>query len=208
MQIAQFLLGASYTMAHSFVSYSVPVVIPSSNTVTSSGSLVHGEMIHSIESVNSSLPNAANSIRYGLKTVACIRTTGETFAIWLNVLYLAPLTYLFASFFVASYLRRSNAESARIARLGKKDDRATTTSIHNSNATIAGTIATTASAAEANMRRRLSNVGNLAEKAGWDAARGLEKEVYGESGEVVEEEDDETPARPDLLRVQMRSKRA
>ncbi|ESU13055.1 hypothetical protein FGSG_06896 [Fusarium graminearum PH-1] len=73
-------------------------------------------------------------------TQPCIMTTGETFAIWLNVLYLAPLTYLFVSFFIASYVKRSNAAS-------KKS--------HDVNANIA-----------------------LAEKAGWDAAKGIEKEIY------------------------------
>lgn len=43
------------------------------------------------------------------KTVACIDTSGQTFAIWLNVLYLAPLTVLFVRFFIRSYLRRTGA---------------------------------------------------------------------------------------------------
>jgi len=33
---------------------------------------------------------------------------GATFAVWVNVIYLLPLTYLFVSFFIASYVRRSN----------------------------------------------------------------------------------------------------
>lgn len=77
------------------------------------------------------------------KVVPCIITTGQTFAIWLNVLYLAPLTYLFVKFFITSYLRLSGAESAR------KDK-----------------------------GHRESQVA-VAEKAGWDAARGIEAEVYG-----------------------------
>lgn len=74
----------------------------------------------------------------------CIVTTGETFAIWLNVLYLAPLIYLFVSFFIASYFKRSNA----------------------------------AQKADGEAHGRESNVA-LAEKAGWDAARDVEREVYG-----------------------------
>jgi hypothetical protein len=38
--------------------------------------------------------------------VPCIDTTGQAFAIWLNVFYLAPLTLLFVRFFVRSYSRR------------------------------------------------------------------------------------------------------
>ena len=49
-------------------------------------------------------------IRYTLepRTFTCMSTSGQTFAVWLNVLYLLPLTFLFARFFVRSYLRRSD----------------------------------------------------------------------------------------------------
>jgi len=51
-------------------------------------------------------------IRYRMEypTVHCLDTSGEAFAIWLNVLYLLPLTYLFGRFFVTSYLKRASAE--------------------------------------------------------------------------------------------------
>ncbi|KAK5116410.1 hypothetical protein LTR62_007957 [Meristemomyces frigidus] len=38
--------------------------------------------------------------------VNCIDTSGEAFAIYLNLLYLAPLTWLFARFFVRAYTQR------------------------------------------------------------------------------------------------------
>ncbi|KAI5307147.1 putative serine/threonine protein phosphatase [Ascosphaera pollenicola] len=38
-----------------------------------------------------------------------VDTPGQAFAVWLNVLYLLPLTWLFARFFVRSYIRRSSA---------------------------------------------------------------------------------------------------
>jgi hypothetical protein len=40
------------------------------------------------------------------ETVDCVDNNGQAFAILLNVMYLLPLTYLFARFFVRSYLRR------------------------------------------------------------------------------------------------------
>lgn len=43
------------------------------------------------------------------KTVPCIDTSGQTFAIWLNVFYLTPLTVLFVRFFIRAYLRRTGA---------------------------------------------------------------------------------------------------
>ncbi|KAM5475367.1 hypothetical protein MauCBS54593_001055 [Microsporum audouinii] len=48
-------------------------------------------------------------LRYSLEsaTVPCINTSGQAFAIWLNLVYLLPLTFLFVRFFVRSYLRRT-----------------------------------------------------------------------------------------------------
>ncbi|TVY56349.1 putative elongation of fatty acids protein [Lachnellula cervina] len=55
-------------------------------------------------------PLGAGTIKYrtAYKTIPCIDTSGQTLAIWLNVFYLAPLTFLFARFFVKSYLRRTD----------------------------------------------------------------------------------------------------
>ncbi|KAI0408717.1 GNS1/SUR4 family-domain-containing protein [Xylaria palmicola] len=112
-------------------------------------------MVHSFISYLVPVHVAGFGTKY--QKVDCIDTTGQTFGIWLNVFYLAPLTYLFVSFFIASYLRRSKAEVVR----AKTD-------------------------------RRRSNV-VLAEKASWDAARGLEREMYGESNEgVIVEDSDES----------------
>ncbi|KAF2469807.1 uncharacterized protein BDR25DRAFT_39818 [Lindgomyces ingoldianus] len=41
--------------------------------------------------------------------ISCIDTTGQAFAIYLNLIYLAPLTGLFVRFFVKSYIRRTGA---------------------------------------------------------------------------------------------------
>lgn len=45
------------------------------------------------------------------QTVRCIDTSGQTFAVWLNVFYLAPLTVLFVRFFIRSYTRRTSKPS-------------------------------------------------------------------------------------------------
>lgn len=174
-------------MIHSFVSYTVPVATTvvktamASDAATTTASAVTGSEVTASASnpafidnlkqlvlgVASKVTNAAAAASVVIdkastaeanvgtqfttveetvtiyKVVPCIITTGQTFAIWLNVLYLAPLTYLFVKFFITSYLRLSGAESAR------KDK-----------------------------SHRESQVA-VAEKAGWDAARGLEAEVYG-----------------------------
>lgn len=145
LQITQFLVGASLGMAHSFISYLVPVSVSSSETAKSVPS--------SHASASSHISDSSDSA--GVKVlVPCITTTGQTFAIWLNVLYLAPLTYLFMSFFVSSYIRRSTAEGKKSGKRGGGSA----------------------------MERRLSNVAETAEKAGWEAARGVEREVYGQDG--------------------------
>ncbi|KAI8635083.1 GNS1/SUR4 family-domain-containing protein [Xylariaceae sp. FL1651] len=189
LQISQFIIGASAAMVHSFISYLVPVQIKVSITETASApsaipaANATATAVGIVDSIKQALFSAAEAAgasalisgssadtpqqvttSYVTKyqRVDCIDSTGKTFAIWLNVFYLAPLTYLFASFFVASYLRRSKAENVR----GK---------------TCAD--------------RRRSNV-ILAEKASWDAARGIEREMYGESNEgvIVEESDESTSA--------------
>jgi hypothetical protein len=174
MQITQFLVGASYAMSHSFVSYTVPVVSttvvtrkvasPVSSAIaiaTAVPSLLNNlkNMLFGADATATPSPSPVNEhiittteTTYSTRMIPCIPTSGQTFAIWLNVLYLAPLTYLFMAFFVSSYLRRSSAEQARAKK--------------------AAAVATTSG-------EQLSNV-TLAEKAGWDAARSVEREVYGE----------------------------
>lgn len=49
-------------------------------------------------------------------TIDCIDTTGQSFAIWLNILYLFPLTILFVRFFVRAYLFRSGSNKSRSKR--------------------------------------------------------------------------------------------
>ncbi|CAK7233868.1 hypothetical protein SCUCBS95973_008741 [Sporothrix curviconia] len=172
-QITQFLVGASIAMSHSFIGYTVPTSsTPRSGLSPNDSDLAAG-------AANSTAPPA-------LKAASCIATSSETFAIWLNVLYLAPLTYLFMKFFITSYLRRSNARSSHgkdAADGSAEAKRKLAAPSNNGPASLVATIANT----EEEVRRRLSNVGDLAEKAGWDAAVDLEKEVYGNSGEAVAE---------------------
>lgn len=56
------------------------------------------------------LKQAAKQTAYRTEyqTVPCIDTSGQAFAIYLNLIYLAPLTGLFMRFFVKSYLRRTS----------------------------------------------------------------------------------------------------
>ncbi|KAH6719842.1 GNS1/SUR4 family-domain-containing protein [Leptodontidium sp. MPI-SDFR-AT-0119] len=65
-----------------------------------------------------STPSSINGVQYRTEyqTVPCVDTSGQTFAIWLNVFYLTPLTFLFVRFFVKSYLRRSNQKGGKTSK--------------------------------------------------------------------------------------------
>lgn len=152
MQITQFLVGASCAMVHSFINYTIPVISGSQTDAPASAAsaAANGSVVAATGGVFDSVKGT-----YARQSMPCITSSGETFAVWLNVFYLAPLTYLFVSFFIESYLRRSNANQSR-SRGGV-------------DASLAA--------------RRLSNNVQLAEKAGWEAAKNVEREVYGESKE-------------------------
>ncbi|KAL6908392.1 fatty acid elongase [Trichoderma evansii] len=168
MQITQFVVGASFAMVHSFITYIAPItsthVVAEDAPVTRSAPIDYiiptaVSALDSLKSLifgsdnNGAAAAAAAPSAQKMTTVTqtsqlaqpCIVTTGETFAIWLNVLYLAPLTYLFVSFFIASYVKRSTAAQ----KLNGKT------------------------------ARDMGDEVTLAEKAGWEAARNVEREVYG-----------------------------
>lgn len=153
MQITQFLVGASCAMLHSFISYTIPVIAVSQTDAAASSASAAAN--RSVAAVAAGVLDSVKGA-YIHQAMPCVTSNGATWAVWLNVVYLAPLTYLFVSFFIESYTRRSHNSQTRKAAA-----------------------------------RRLSNV-QLAERAGWDAAKGLEREVYGESNEQAIDSDTET----------------
>jgi hypothetical protein len=151
MQITQFLVGGSYAMLHSFVYYALPVASNATEKSTPSSAVGSQSSTYVVDGVESVY-------------VPCIPTSGQNFATWLNVFYLAPLTYLFMSFFIASYIKRSNAQEKSG---GKKDRRLSTTA---------------------------QTVAQTAEKAGWDAAKGVQREIYRAGSEEAVAFDDANPS--------------
>lgn len=149
MQIGQFVLGASYAALHSFLSYTIPAYGPATSASMDSVSMGAGPVATGFSTLlkrfllraageeglaeNVHHPNHALNVADALargaqagqhtwqdKTVPCLDTSGQTFAVWLNVLYLTPLTVLFMRFFARSYLRRSMEQKTATvpARLG------------------------------------------------------------------------------------------
>ncbi|PFH58267.1 hypothetical protein XA68_13936 [Ophiocordyceps unilateralis] len=165
LQITQFLLGAFFATLHLFITYLAPVTVntrdgmpasPADSTIpVASGvfesvkQLLFGPVLNesSPAITVSSVPQSGMLTETVYVAQPCIVTRGETFAIWLNTVYLAPLTYLFVSFFIASYVKRSKAGQKASGKPNRLDENVT-----------------------------------MAEKAGWDAARGVGKVVYGSDG--------------------------
>ncbi|KAE8355946.1 GNS1/SUR4 family-domain-containing protein [Aspergillus coremiiformis] len=127
MQITQFLFGTTMAASYLFVHYTLPPQSPAAvaasavrTTVaiaTASGVVpwlkqlafraagAEG-MAQNIGNVQD-VPTTVSQPQMGPMTT-CMDTTGQGFAIWLNVTYLLPLTYLFVRFFVRSYLSRKD----------------------------------------------------------------------------------------------------
>jgi len=129
MQITQFVLGTNMAAAYLFVEYTLPYpvgstalrhlskVAPAVVTATAEAGVVPWLKKLALraagaegiaENVGSTGAAPIASSGYTQEMVTCMDTTGQAFAIWLNVTYLLPLTYLFARFFVRSYLKRKD----------------------------------------------------------------------------------------------------
>ncbi|KAL4891615.1 GNS1/SUR4 family-domain-containing protein [Aspergillus ambiguus] len=124
MQITQFLIGTTMAASYLFVHYTLPVGQTSSASAGAAAAATASAGVGSwlkqfgfraagaegiAENVGhqSGTTASAQSGRVG-PMVTCMDTSGEGFAIWLNVSYLLPLTYLFVRFFVRSYLYRKD----------------------------------------------------------------------------------------------------
>ncbi|CAI7565187.1 unnamed protein product [Penicillium bialowiezense] len=127
MQITQFVFGTNMAAAYLFVHYTIPY--PSGSTalhnISAAASAVASTETGALpwlkklafraagaegiaENVGTFGTAPVQQSGYSQEMVTCMDTTGQAFAIWLNVSYLLPLTYLFARFFVRSYLNRKD----------------------------------------------------------------------------------------------------
>ncbi|KAJ9297182.1 hypothetical protein DTO271G3_4475 [Paecilomyces variotii] len=155
MQITQFVIGTAMAAIHLFISYDIPVTVPTilsprhkataaavassaaesgiaaataaagslgpwlkklafraagaegiaENVLNAQGQHFGVDAVHAAKLAEARTA-AQNALEY--RTIDCIDTSGQAFAVWLNVMYLLPLTYLFARFFVRSYLQRKD----------------------------------------------------------------------------------------------------
>ena len=128
MQITQFVFGTNMAAAYLFVEYTIPYPVgstalqhlakaaPAIASATAEAGVVPwlkklALRAAGAEGIAENVGGAAapvTSTGHTQQMVTCMDTTGQAFAIWLNVSYLLPLTYLFARFFVRSYLKRKD----------------------------------------------------------------------------------------------------
>ena len=84
---------------------------------------------------SASTPQLVTSHRSTFEYVQCLDTDGQVFAIWLNILYLAPLIGLFVRFFSQSYGRRRSVSTGRSQRASRRlSDAAARAAFKTSNA--------------------------------------------------------------------------
>lgn len=126
MQITQFVFGTNMAAAYLFVHFTIPYPAGSA-ALTQLGKVAPAVAADAAvlpwlkklvfraagaegiaENVGSSGAAPGPRSGYVQQMTTCMDTTGQAFAIWLNVSYLLPLTYLFARFFVRSYLNRKD----------------------------------------------------------------------------------------------------
>ncbi|KAK9423696.1 hypothetical protein SUNI508_13945 [Seiridium unicorne] len=127
IQIIQCLICVCYAVLHPFVHYTIPVPVAaslyasvvSSAATAATESNVPGSLLDSLQetcfgAANSSdilfsQETSTDSVAYEMlfEPSPCVTTTGQIFAVWLNVLYLAPMTYLFANFYYTNHIRRT-----------------------------------------------------------------------------------------------------
>lgn len=103
MQITQFLFGTTMAASYLFVHYTMPFSQSPSGVATAS-SWLKKIGLNGGQQKPMGLASELPGVDY--RMVTCMDTTGQGFAISLNVSYLLPLTYLFVRFFVRSYLYR------------------------------------------------------------------------------------------------------
>lgn len=111
---------ASATVSGEMASYLKKIVLRAAgaegiaeNVLNEQGKSFGSDAVHAVEHAK-----AREEIRYMLthQTIHCTDTSGQAFAIWLNVIYLLPLTGLFVRFFIKSYLKRTQAGEPKQSR--------------------------------------------------------------------------------------------
>lgn len=145
------------------------------------------------ESFGLSKGNAVEHVRYTTQQqkVHCLDTSGQAFAIWLNCLYLAPLTGLFVRFFVKAYV----FGEPRTVRSDKKSHSSRRLSASELSMSAWKQTSRSVEAMGRSVERSIETMGREVEVGGEDLmtqedVRRKLKEVYVESATTTSDEKD------------------
>ncbi|KAJ6017439.1 fatty acid elongase [Penicillium sp. IBT 35674x] len=107
LQIGQFLLGGAIAVCYLFIGYDISTTqvtnLEESHLVQSNYSKVQPAM-GNYSGTTSSVPVAERV--FEVQATPCLWNSGQTLALFVTLVYLAPLVYLFVSFFSRSYVKR------------------------------------------------------------------------------------------------------
>lgn len=120
-------------------------------------------------------------------TINCLDTTGQSFAVWLNILYLFPLTVLFVRFFVRAYLFRSGSSKSRgkrhsVSRATKDAARGTNREVEHAGKTVEKKLSHLPEDLAAAEKRLEKKLGHLPEDL-----KAAEKKLQDKLGHLPEE---------------------
>jgi hypothetical protein len=103
LQITQFIVGCLLAWTYLFVTYDIPL---KSSQVDLPGSRNSEERTAFAERETKYFETTSLH-RVNYVKVTCLDTSGQAFAIWLISVYLFPLTFLFARFYLQAYVRHA-----------------------------------------------------------------------------------------------------
>lgn len=131
IQITQLVVGCGLASSYAFLTYN-PAAYPagavpspgrhvfnpvwaafssfeSANSTNAAGSLLASNTKEAIQIIKQTI---LSSVGANAKT-PCVSTSGQLFAVGLNVAYLIPLIYLFVSFYIRSYQKKAAAKGSK-----------------------------------------------------------------------------------------------
>ncbi|KAL7751390.1 hypothetical protein RI367_003250 [Sorochytrium milnesiophthora] len=109
LQITQFLVGM--TAASSFLIIEFLLPAPKTSTTVASGAVA----VDAAETSSSNATSSPSSSSY-----TCLKDESNVFAVWFNLAYLVPLTYLFFDFLWKTYTKSGRTSAAATAAAAAK----------------------------------------------------------------------------------------
>ncbi|KAJ6001361.1 hypothetical protein N7522_006588 [Penicillium canescens] len=107
LQIGQFLLGAAIAVCYLFIGYD----IATSQVTNLEADRLMKSNYGKVQPSMSSHPDSISSVPvagpvFEVQETPCLWNSGQTLALFVTLVYLAPLVYLFVSFFSRAYIKR------------------------------------------------------------------------------------------------------